>query len=59
MRASNPVKPTWTSTTPQLTERTGVDVCLLYLHSRIDPSELAAKALLRVASEEAMLLFEV
>ena len=41
------VKSTCTSTTPQLSERTGADACLSTLHSKIDPSELAAKGVLR------------
>ena len=42
-RRTNPVKSTCTSTTPQLSERAGADACLSTLHSKIDPSELAAK----------------
>ena len=49
------MKSTCTSTTPQLSERAGAGACLSTLHSKIDPSELAAKG---VASEEAMLLEE-
>ena len=44
---TNPVKSTCTSTTPQLLERAGADACLSTLHSKIDPSELAAKGVLR------------
>ena len=46
-RRANPVKSTCTSTTPQLSERAGADACLSTLHSKIDPSELAAKGVLR------------
>ena len=46
-RRTNPVKSTCTSTTPQLSERAGADACLSTLHSKIDPSELAAKGVLR------------
>ena len=46
-RRTNPVKSTCTSTTPQLSERTGADACLSTLHSKIDSSELAAKGVLR------------
>ena len=46
-RRTNPVKSTCTSTTPQLSERAGADVCLSTLHSKIDPSELAAEGVLR------------
>ena len=46
-RRTNPVKSTCTSTTPQLSERAGADACLSSLHSKIDPSELAAKGVLR------------
>ena len=52
-RRTNPVKSTCTSTTPQLSERAGADACLSTLHSKIDPSELAAKG---AANEEAILL---
>ena len=41
---ANPVKSTRTSTTPQLSERTGADACLQSVHSKIDPSKLAAGA---------------
>ena len=37
-RRTNPVK-----TTPQLSERANADACLSTLHSKIDPSEPAAK----------------
>ena len=37
------LKSTCASTTPQLSERAGADACLSTLHSKIDPSELAAK----------------
>ena len=43
---ANPVKSACTSTTPQLSERAGGDACLLSLHSKIDPSKLAAGAVL-------------
>ena len=33
--------------TPQLSERAGADACLSTLHSKIDPSELAAKGVVR------------
>ena len=46
-RRTSPVKSTCTSTTPQLSERADADVCLSTLHSKIDPSELAAKGVLR------------
>ena len=46
-RRTKPVKSTCTSTTPQLSERAGADACLSTLHSKIDPSELAAKGVLR------------
>ena len=46
-RRTNPVKSTCTSTTPQLSERAGADACLSTLHSKIDPSVLAAKVVLR------------
>ena len=46
-RRTNPVKSTCTSTTPQLSERAGADARLSTLHSKIDPSELAAKGVLR------------
>ena len=46
-RRTNPAKSTCTSTTPQLSERAGADACLSTLHSKIDPSELAAKGVLR------------
>ena len=45
-RRTNPVKSTCTLTTPQLSERAGADACLSTLHSKIDPSELAAKGVL-------------
>ena len=48
-RRTNPVKSTCTSTTPQLSERAGADACLSTLHSKIDPSELAAKGVLRAS----------
>ena len=42
---ANPVKSTCTSTTPpQLSERAGADACLYSLHSKFDPSKLAAGA---------------
>ena len=48
MRRTNPVKSTCTSTTPQLSERAaGADACLSTLHSKIDPSELGVKGVLR------------
>ena len=53
-RRTNPVKSTCTSTTPQLAERAGADPCVSTLHSKIDPSELAA--IKGVVSEEAILL---
>ena len=46
---TNPVKSTCTSTTPQLSERVGAG-CVptaLSFHSNIDPSNLAAGAVLR------------
>ena len=47
-RRTNPVKSTCTSTTPQLSERAGADdACLSTLHIKTDPSELAAKGVLR------------
>ena len=46
-RRTNPMKSTCTSTTPQLSERAGADACLSTLYSKIDPSELAAKGVLR------------
>ena len=47
-RRTNPVKSTGVElTTPQLSERAGADGCLSTLHSKIDPSELAAKGVLR------------
>ena len=46
-RQTNPVKSTCASTTPQLSERECADACLSTLHSMIDPSELAAKGVLR------------
>ena len=46
-RRTNPVKSTCTSTTPQLSERAGADACRSSMHSKIDPSELAAKGVLR------------
>ena len=41
------MKSTCTSTSPQLSECAGADACLSTLHSKIDPSELAAKGVLR------------
>ena len=41
------MKSTCTSTTPQLSERSDADACLSTFHSKIDPSELAAKGVLR------------
>ena len=46
-RRTNPVKSTCTSNTPQLSECAGADACLSTLHSKIDPSELTAKGVLR------------
>ena len=46
-RRTNPVKSTCTSTTPQLSECADADACLSTLHSKIVPSELAAKRVLR------------
>ena len=45
-RRTYPVKSTWTSATPQLSERAGADACLSTSHSKIDHSELAAKGVL-------------
>ena len=47
------MKLTCTSTTPQLSERADADACLSTLHSKIDPSELAAKGVLRARRETA------
>ena len=44
---ANPVKSTCTTTTPQISERAGVNACLHSLHGKIDPSKLAAGAVLR------------
>ena len=46
-RRPNPVKSTCTSTTPQLSERANADACVSMMYSKIDPSELAAKGVLR------------
>ena len=46
-RRTYPVKSTCASTTSQLSERAGADACLSKLHSKIDPSELTAKGVLR------------
>ena len=43
---ANSVKSTCTSTTPRLWVRAGDDACLSSLHSKIDPSKLAAGAVL-------------
>ena len=44
---ANPVKSTCTSTIPLLSERAGGDACLKSLHSKIDPSKLAAGVMLQ------------
>ena len=41
------MKSTYTSTAPLLSERAGGDACLYSLHSKIDPSKLAAGVVLQ------------